>query len=64
MSARICWKCSRSVEPLTRMEHDKKKKKWLIEYCPFERCAANLEILEAPRVKLWNGAFWEDDDAS
>jgi len=64
MSHRICWKCQRSVEPLTRTEKDKKKKKWVIEYCPYERCSANLEILEAPRVKIWNGAFFEDESDS
>jgi hypothetical protein len=60
----ICWKCSRSVDPLTRREVDKKNKKaWIISYCPFERCAANLDIKEAPPIKLWNSAkgFFQDE---
>ena len=59
----ICWKCKRSIEPLERREKDKKKNKaWLITYCPFERCAANLDITDAPKVRLWNGSFFEDPD--
>jgi hypothetical protein len=62
MSNLICWKCNRSVEPLTRREKDKKAKKtWQISYCPFERCAANLDIREAPPVRLWNGSFFEEE---
>lgn len=58
---RICWKCSRSIEPLTRTEKDKKTKKvWQIDYCPFERCNANLEIYDAPKIKLWNGTSFFD----
>ena len=63
MSSKICWKCSRSIEPLTRREKDKKTKKvWNIDYCPFERCAANLDIYEAPKIKLWNGESFMDSD--
>jgi hypothetical protein len=60
----ICWKCSRSVEPLTRREYDKKAKKaWMIVYCPFERCAANLDLYPTVPVKLWNHdkGFFEDE---
>ena len=58
----ICWKCNRSVEPLERREKDKKAKKtWLITYCPFERCAANLDIVPATSIKIWNGSYFEDD---
>ena len=60
----ICFKCKRSIEPLERREKDKKgKKTWLITYCPFERCAANLDIVPTIPVKLWNSAqgFFEDE---
>jgi hypothetical protein len=58
----ICFKCKRSVEPLERREKDSKAKKvWLISYCPFERCAANLEITEALKIKVWNGSFFENE---
>ena len=50
----ICWKCKRSITPAERIETDKKAKKtWLITYCPFERCAANLDLREHT-IKLWN----------
>jgi hypothetical protein len=59
----ICWKCQRSVEPLERREKDRKSKKtWLITYCPYERCAANLDIKDAPAIRLWNGSFFENPD--
>jgi hypothetical protein len=60
----ICWKCKRSVEPLERREKDKKHRKtWLITYCPFERCNANLDIQDAPAIRLWNGReFFNPDD--
>lgn len=61
--SQICWKCSRSVDPLERRERDKKAKKtWLILYCPFERCNANLDILPALPIKMFNGSFFEDPD--
>lgn len=67
MSHQICPKCSRSVEPLERIEHEKKSKKtWLIKYCPNERCNFNLDI-EPTNVKLWNerSKYFEDlTDAS
>jgi len=63
MYSLICWKCKRSVEPLERREKDKKGKKiWLITYCPYERCAANLDITEAPHIKLWDGGSFFDPD--
>ena len=59
----VCWKCQRSVEPLSRREKDKKAKKtWLISYCPFERCNANLDIVPAPPIRLWNGSFFQDEN--
>lgn len=60
----ICWKCNRSIVPLERREKDKKgRKTWLITYCPNERCAANLDIVPAPDIKLWNGSsFFNPDD--
>jgi hypothetical protein len=64
MSLQICWKCSRSIEPLERKEKDKKSKKsWTILYCPFERCKANLDIYPSVNVKMWNSAkgFFEDE---
>lgn len=60
----ICFKCQRSIEPIERRERDKKTKKtWLITVCPFERCKANLDIKEAPKVKIWNSkeGFFEDE---
>lgn len=58
----ICWKCRRSVEPLERRESDKKAKKaWLITYCPYERCNANIDIGPASAVKLWNGSYFADE---
>jgi hypothetical protein len=60
----ICWKCRRSVEPLERREKDKKTgKRWLITYCPFERCNANLDIAPTDRIKVWNSqqGFFEDE---
>lgn len=62
MSHVICWKCQRSVEPLERRATDKKAKKaWLITYCPFERCNANIDIVPASAVKLWNGSYFADE---
>jgi len=59
----VCWKCQRSIEPLERREKDKKGKKiWLITFCPFERCAANLDLREVPKMKLWNGSFFEEEN--
>jgi len=60
----ICWKCKRSVEPVERREKDKKSKKmWLISSCPFERCAANLDLREVGPVRLWNSdkGYFEDE---
>jgi hypothetical protein len=66
MSHVICFKCSRHIEPLTRREIDKKAKKtWLITYCPYERCNANLDIEPAIPVKIWNqkrGFFQDETD--
>ncbi len=62
MSIRICPKCSRSIQPLERIEYDKKSKKtWHILYCPFERCNFNLDISETT-IKLWNNdkGYFED----
>lgn len=59
----VCWKCKRSIEPLARREKDKKTNKvWLITYCPFERCAVNLDLTSAPSIKIWNQeqGFFED----
>lgn len=60
----ICYKCSRSVVPLERRERDKKgRKTWLITYCPYERCGANLDIQLASTIGLWNGKnFFNPDD--
>lgn len=58
----ICWKCRRSVEPLDRRETDKRSHKtWVITYCPFERCNANLDICIAPKIKLWDGKYFIDE---
>lgn len=58
----ICYKCNRSVKPLERRETDKRgKKTWLISYCPYERCSANLDCVLAPSVKLWNGSYFKDE---
>ena len=58
----ICYKCKRSVEPLERREKDKRgKKTYLITYCPYERCSANLDIIPAPSIKIWNGAYFTDE---
>lgn len=58
----ICYKCSRSIEPLERREIDRKgKKTWIISYCPYERCAANLDLRQAVPVKLWNGSYFTDE---
>lgn len=63
MHSQICWKCKRSVEPLERREKDKKTKKvWLILYCPFERCTANLDLIPAPAIRLWNGSSFFNPD--
>jgi len=57
----ICWKCKRSIEPLERLERDKKKSKtYKITYCPFERCNANIDIEEVT-VKLWNQKGYFED---
>ena len=65
MERRICFKCNRSVEPLERREKDKKARKtWLITYCPYERCNANLDIVPAPRIALWDGSMFRDDTES
>ena len=56
----ICYKCRRSVEPLERLEKDKKGKLWTITYCPFERCGANLEI-DATAIKKWNNLGYFED---
>jgi hypothetical protein len=59
----VCWKCHRSITPLERRERDKKARRtWLITYCPYERCGANLDIVPAPEVRLWNGSFFEDPE--
>jgi hypothetical protein len=57
----ICPGCRRSVEPLERVERDKKNKAWKISYCPFERCNFNID-LERIEVKLWNNdkGYFED----
>ena len=60
----VCWKCSRAIEPLNRRERDKKTKKvWNIAYCPYARCAANLDITPAMDIKVWNSAkgYFEDE---
>lgn len=58
----ICYKCSRSVIPLERREKDKRgKRAWIIAYCPYERCAANLDIYLATPIKLWTGAYFADE---
>lgn len=58
----ICPGCERSIEPLERFEKDKKKHKtWLITYCPYPRCAFNLDI-EEMSVKVWNGKSFTDLD--
>lgn len=62
MVAQICWKCSRAITPAERIETDpKSKKKWAIKYCPFERCAANLD-LKPLNVKVWNGKVFRDEE--
>jgi hypothetical protein len=59
----ICWKCKRSVDPLERREKDKKARKtWLITSCPYERCSANLDIVIAPPIKLWDGTMFRDEN--
>lgn len=60
----ICYKCNRSVTPLERREKDKKAKRtWLITYCPYKRCNANIDIQPAPAVRLWNGTnFFSTED--
>lgn len=58
----ICPKCLRSVEPLERLEKDKKARKtWLIKYCSYPRCAFNIDI-EPANIKLWNdrARYFED----
>lgn len=58
----ICYKCNRSVTPLERREKDKKaKRSWLITYCPYERCAANIDIQLTSSIKIWNGSFFQDE---
>lgn len=58
----ICWKCKRHIDPLGRREKDKKTNKvWLITYCPYDRCGANLDITPAVPLKLWNGSYFEDE---
>jgi hypothetical protein len=63
----ICWKCQRHIEPLERREVDKKARKvWVITYCPYERCGANLDIEPGKSIKLWNskqGFFQDETDA-
>jgi hypothetical protein len=59
----ICWKCRRSITPSQRLEKDPKTRKtWLIFACPYERCAANLDLREQT-IKLWNDTkgFFESD---
>lgn len=57
----VCPKCLRSIEPLERLEKDKKgKKTWKILYCPFERCNYNID-LEICDVKLWNAKGYFED---
>lgn len=54
MAFQICPGCSRSIEPLERLEKDKKKHKtWKILYCPNTRCNFNIELTEL-EVRLWN----------
>lgn len=54
MSHQICPGCHRTVQPLDRIEKDKKAKKtYRITYCPYDRCNFNLDI-EPINVKLWN----------
>lgn len=59
----ICWKCRRSVEALERREKDKKARKtWLITYCPYERCNANIDLVPATPVRLWDGTMFRDEN--
>lgn len=56
----ICYKCRRSIEPLERREK-KGRKIWTIIYCPFERCAANLDLIEAKPMRIWNGSYFVNE---
>jgi hypothetical protein len=57
----VCPGCKRSVQPLERIETDKKAKKtYRITYCPFERCNFNID-LELVDIKLWNKAGYFED---
>lgn len=62
MANQVCPGCHRSIEPLTRLEKDKKKgRTYKITYCPYHRCNFNIDI-EQITVRLWNNdkGYFED----